>query len=76
MDISLLKRESEFQWKIEPIGKMNVPAIIFADEQLIKEMDHKVLEQVTNVAALPGIQKASYAMPDAHWGYGFPIGGV
>ena len=39
-------------------------------------MDHKVYEQIVNVAMLPGIQKASYAMPDAHWGYGFPIGGV
>ena len=39
-------------------------------------MDNKVLEQVTNVAMLPGIQKASFAMPDAHWSYGFPIGGV
>jgi tRNA-splicing ligase RtcB len=39
-------------------------------------MDNKVYEQVTNVATLPGIVKASYAMPDAHWGYGFPIGGV
>jgi tRNA-splicing ligase RtcB len=39
-------------------------------------MDRKVYEQAVNVAALPGIVKASYAMPDAHWGYGFPIGGV
>lgn len=50
--------------------------MIFASEELILDMDHKVYEQVTNVACLPGIQKASYAMPDAHWGYGFPIGGV
>ncbi len=55
---------------------MRVPGIIFASEQLIREMDDKVYEQVTNVAALPGIQRASYAMPDAHWGYGFPVGGV
>jgi tRNA-splicing ligase RtcB len=55
---------------------MRVPAIIYADERLIGDMDDKVLEQVTNVATLPGIVKASYAMPDAHWGYGFPIGGV
>jgi tRNA-splicing ligase RtcB len=55
---------------------MNVPAVIFASEALIREMDEKVYEQVTNVARLPGIVKASYAMPDAHWGYGFPIGGV
>jgi len=55
---------------------MRVPAIIYADETLIREMDEKVYYQATNVASLPGIVKASYAMPDAHWGYGFPIGGV
>jgi len=55
---------------------MRVPGVIFADEGLIRSMDDKVPEQVANVAKLPGIVKASYAMPDAHWGYGFPIGGV
>jgi tRNA-splicing ligase RtcB len=55
---------------------MRVPAVIYATAELIREMDQKVYEQVTNVAMLPGIVKASYAMPDAHWGYGFPIGGV
>ena len=55
---------------------MRVPAIIYADEKLIRDMDDKVYEQATNVAMLPGIVQASYAMPDAHWGYGFPIGGV
>ena len=45
-------------------------------EALITEMDDKVHEQITNVATLPGIVQAAYAMPDAHWGYGFPIGGV
>src|SRR5688500_20353438 len=55
---------------------MRVPAVIFATESLIRDMDEKVYEQVTNVATLPGIVKAAYAMPDAHWGYGFPIGGV
>lgn len=53
-----------------------MPAIIYADEQLIRDMDDKVREQITNVAMLPGIIQAAYAMPDAHWGYGFPIGGV
>jgi len=76
MDKKLLKRRSQYQWVIEPFGTMNVPAIIFADETLIEAMNEKVYEQATNVAALPGIVKASYAMPDAHWGYGFPIGGV
>jgi tRNA-splicing ligase RtcB len=63
-------------WRIEPHGAMRVPGIIYADEALIRGMDRKVYEQVCNVATLPGIVKASYAMPDAHWGYGFPIGGV
>jgi len=76
MNIEKLKRHSQCQWYIEPEGKMRVPAIIFADEKLIKDMDEKVFEQAANVAKLPGIVKASYAMPDAHWGYGFPIGGV
>lgn len=55
---------------------MRVPAIIYADETLIRNMDDKVREQICNVAMLPGIVEAAYAMPDAHWGYGFPIGGV
>ena len=76
MDFSLLKRHSDHEWRIEPFGKMRVPGVIFADEALVHDMDHKVYEQVVNVAMLPGIEKASYAMPDAHWGYGFPIGGV
>jgi tRNA-splicing ligase RtcB len=63
-------------WRIEPHGAMRVPAIIYADEALIRDMDDKVGEQAINVATLPGIVRASYAMPDAHWGYGFPIGGV
>jgi len=76
MEKSLLKPVSESQWCIEPHGKMRVPAILFASEELIRDMDAKVYEQIVNVASLPGIQKAAYAMPDAHWGYGFPIGGV
>lgn len=55
---------------------MHVPAVIFGDCALIGEMDDKVLEQIRNVACLPGIVDAAYVMPDAHWGYGFPIGGV
>jgi len=76
MDLELLKRKSEFTWQIEPFDKMQVPGVIYGSEKLIKEMDRKVYEQVANVATLPGIVEASYAMPDAHWGYGFPIGGV
>jgi len=55
---------------------MRVPVIIYGDRDLIAAMDDKVLNQAINVATLPGIVTASYAMPDAHWGYGFPIGGV
>jgi tRNA-splicing ligase RtcB len=76
MDLNLLKRRGLDEWHISPHGKMRVPGIIYATESLIREMDEKVYEQVTNVATLPGIIQASYAMPDAHWGYGFPIGGV
>ena len=76
MDINLFKRQSGSEWLIEPQNGMRVPGIVYASEDLIRDMDHKVYEQVVNVATLPGIVKASYAMPDAHWGYGFPIGGV
>jgi tRNA-splicing ligase RtcB len=55
---------------------MRVPAVIHADESLIGDMDDKVREQLVNVTTLPGIVGAAHAMPDAHWGYGFPIGGV
>ena len=76
MDTALLTCQSPFEWHVLPFGKMRVPAVIYASEPLVQDMDVKVYEQVTNVATLPGIVKASYAMPDAHWGYGFPIGGV
>lgn len=76
MDIAHFIRQSETTWEIPPQGGMHVPAIIFASEQLMQDMDEKVREQICNVAMLPGIVKAAYAMPDAHWGYGFPIGGV
>ena len=55
---------------------MRVPGVLYATEGLVRAMDCKVYEQVSDVATLPGIVRASYAMPDAHWGDGFPIGGV
>ncbi len=76
MDTAQFSRHTDYSWHIEPQGEMRVPALIYGDERLIREMDQKVFEQITNVATLPGIVKAAYAMPDAHWGYGFPIGGV
>jgi len=76
MELGLFRRRSDFEWEIPQQGAMRVPAVIYASEALMRDMDHKVYEQAVNVATLPGIVKASYAMPDAHWGYGFPIGGV
>jgi tRNA-splicing ligase RtcB len=76
MDIRQFKRVSEYEWHIPPTGAMRVPGVLYADVPLIQDMDQKVFEQMVNVATLPGIVKASFAMPDAHWGYGFPIGGV
>ena len=73
-----MKKVSDVVWEVSPDYKkgMNVPARIYASEKLLKEMDEGVFAQVTNVACLPGIQKYAYCMPDGHWGYGFPIGGV
>ncbi len=76
MDSSQLTQRGEFEWEIPASGAMRVPGVIFASRELIEAMDEKVREQVVNVAKLPGIVTASYALPDAHWGYGFPIGGV
>ena len=76
MNLDRLTRIDATAWRIEPTGPMRVPAVIFADEALICDMDDKVYEQASNVASLPGIVSAAYVMPDAHWGYGFPIGGV
>jgi tRNA-splicing ligase RtcB len=76
MELARLEQRSDFEWVIPAQGAMRVPGVIFASLDLIRDMDDKVYEQVVNVATLPGIVKASYAMPDAHWGYGFPIGGV
>lgn len=63
-------------WRIEQSGGMLVPGIIFASEHLAEAVEGQALRQVANVAHLPGIVEASYAMPDVHWGYGFAIGGV
>lgn len=73
-----VKKISENVWEIEREGKMNVPGIIFASDILMENIkkDGKTIEQVKNVAQLPGIIDKSIAMSDAHQGYGFPIGGV
>jgi tRNA-splicing ligase RtcB len=70
-------RKSEFVWEIPPQGGMRVPGRIFANEHLMEEIrDDIAARQVANVAHLPGIVGFSWAMPDVHMGYGFPIGGV
>lgn len=72
-----LVRESAYRWVLPRRGKMRVPGVIFASEALLPSaLGDRSVMQVANVAALPGIRKASYAMPDIHWGYGFAIGGV
>jgi tRNA-splicing ligase RtcB len=76
MNLQGLQRDGDYRWVIEPSGAMRVPAVLYADEVLLADMDDKVRWQLCNVASLPGIVGAAYAMPDAHWGYGFPIGGV
>ncbi len=76
MNANNLKQTDPFTYELERSGNMRVPGIIFADEILLKDIEDKVLEQTANVASLPGITGQSMAMPDAHSGYGFPIGGV
>ena len=76
MDRKLVKRRGETKWLVERTGAMRVDGVIFGSERLINEMDDMVVQQVRNVASLPGIVEGSFAMPDAHWGYGFCIGGV
>jgi tRNA-splicing ligase RtcB len=70
-----LMEERPYRFRIDPYGRMRVPGVVFASQELLRDAG-QALEQVVNVAALPGIVGASYAMPDIHWGYGFPIGGV
>ncbi|TMA83451.1 MAG: RtcB family protein, partial [Deltaproteobacteria bacterium] len=72
-----LTRVGEYVWEIPRQGGMRVPARVYASEKLIEEVrDDPALAQLANVAHLPGIVGHALAMPDIHWGYGFPIGGV
>jgi tRNA-splicing ligase RtcB len=72
-----LRQIDEYRWEIPQEGKMRTRGLIFASKAMIpKIMEDRSLEQVANVATLPGIVGPSLAMPDIHWGYGFPIGGV
>src|SRR5918996_6199537 len=72
-----LRRVDEVMWEIPAHGDMRVPARVFADDELLDAIrEDRSLEQLCNVAALPGIVEASLAMPDIHQGYGFPVGGI
>ena len=72
-----LVAETPVRYRIPRSGAMRVPGVVFTSSQLLPEVAREqALLQVVNVATLPGIVEASYAMPDMHWGYGFPIGGV
>jgi len=72
-----IERVDEWRVRIPVQGKMRVGGLVFADERLMLGIrEDQALQQVVNVACLPGIVRASLAMPDIHWGYGFPIGGV
>ncbi len=77
MDRQDLVKISDFLWEIPKAGKMRVPARIYATENMLPDiLRDNAAEQAANVAWLPGIVNYSFAMPDIHWGYGFPIGGV
>ena len=73
-----LQKLQENLWEIPATGKMKVPGRIYISQKMLEKglKEDEALKQVVNVAQLPGIQKYSLAMPDIHWGYGFPIGGV
>lgn len=76
MDIAQLKKINGYCWTLRESAGVSSPIQLYGSESLIREMDDKVLEQISNVAQLPGLVNAAMTMPDAHWGYGFPIGGV
>jgi len=76
MDLQLLDQRGDCEWHLPRRGAMRVPGVIYGDAALIADLDDQVAQQLRNVASLPGIVEAAYALPDAHSGYGFPIGGV
>jgi tRNA-splicing ligase RtcB len=72
-----IERIDDTSWRLPRAGKMQVDGIVYASDEMMRDLkDDQCLQQVVNVAHLPGIVGASLAMPDIHWGYGFPIGGV
>jgi tRNA-splicing ligase RtcB len=76
MDLNRLEQDSEYSWRIPAQPPMRVPGVLYGDREQVLQMDDKVYTQLRNVTLLPGLVGPVYAMPDAHWGYGFPIGGV
>ena len=76
MDLALLEQMDPWRWRMVPHGKMLVPAVIMGSKEIVRGLDDSVPRQIANVACLPGIVGSAYALPDAHMGYGFPIGGV
>lgn len=77
MDMQRIQKIDEYRWTMQRSpGEIRAEICFYGSESLIAHMDEKVLEQITNVARLPGLVGMAMAMPDAHWGYGFPIGGV
>lgn len=72
-----IQRVDDWRWRVPREGKMRTEGLVYADEKMMKSIQRdQSLLQVANVATLPGIVGKSLAMPDIHWGYGFPIGGV
>jgi len=74
MDLTRLAQLDTYIWSLRaPPGQERLPVILFGSQPLLETMDDKVLEQIGNGAWLPGLVGAAVTMPDAHWGYGFPI---
>jgi hypothetical protein len=72
-----IKKIDDYRWEVRQTGAMRVPGRVYTSSEMLKTLQQEeALKQVANVATLPGIVKFSLAMPDIHWGYGFPIGGV
>src|ERR671927_1808229 len=71
-----IEKLDDFRYRLPKSGGMRVDGLVYADERMMRDIQKdESLQQVRNVAHLPGIVRASIAMPDIHWGYGFPIGG-